>query len=93
MKVKLSHASNPDIPGYWEPPIDSGRPRWVSVETFRQASEVCREFIERNGLGGGNWMGGEVRDKDDKPIAYVSYNGRVWEWEGKMTKNMKEIKV
>lgn len=77
MKVALSHCKNPDIGGYWQTPVDSGRKRSVDVKDFAEASKVCREFIERNGLGGGNWNGGEIRE-GGKIIARVSYNGRVW---------------
>lgn len=80
MKVLLKHASNPDLNyGYWEPPIDSPQDRYVHVQTFREASRVCTRYIERNGLGGGNWTGGQIYNDLDQQIAYVSYNGRVWE--------------
>jgi ABC-type sugar transport system substrate-binding protein len=79
MRVKLSHARNPDIPGgYWETPVDPARARWVEVDTFVAASMACREFIKRNGLGGGNWTGGDI-EKNGTVIAYVSFNGRIWD--------------
>ena len=52
--------------------------RKVEVESLREASMECRKFIDENELGGGNWYGGQVFDDDDKWIADVSYNGRVW---------------
>lgn len=62
MKLKLAHAKNPDISGgYWETPRDPGRPQWVEVVSFEQASAICRSFIVTNGLGSGNWTGGDVR--------------------------------
>lgn len=79
MKVKLAHAPNPDISGggYW-----GGKPsvktQWVTVKDFAEASTVCRTFINRYALGGGNWTGGQVKD-GSKVIARVSYNGRVWD--------------
>jgi hypothetical protein len=49
----------------------------VEVDSFEKASLLCQQFIARNELGGGNWAGGLITD-GRKPIAYVSYNGRVW---------------
>jgi hypothetical protein len=92
MKVKLSHARNPDIGGYWEEPIDPAKAKWVHVDTFKQASEVCRAFIARNFLGCGNWTGGQIRNDANRTIAYVSYNGRVWD-EYPFTLESKEIKI
>jgi len=79
MRVQLQHRPNPDIQGgYWQRPLDDRRPQFVTVATFAEASAVCRAYIERNGLGGGNWTGGQVFE-DDQQIASVSYNGRVWD--------------
>jgi hypothetical protein len=73
--VALRHARNPDIGGYWQTPVD--RSKTVRVESIREASEACRAFISRNGLGGGNWTGGIVT-QGGVPVAYISYNGRAW---------------
>jgi hypothetical protein len=83
MIVKLSHGPNPDIMsgGYWSQPVDHGVQE-IEVEDFAEASRVCREYIERNNLGGGNWDGGQVM-QDGMQVAKVSYNGRIWspgEW-------------
>lgn len=80
MTVELAHGRNPDIQGggYWTLPLDSGKAHLVAVKDYSEASKVCMNFIERNGLGGGNWSGGKIR-KDGKMIAHVSFNGRVWE--------------
>ena len=40
--------------------------------------EHCRAYIAHYELGGGNWLGGEVK-KDGKLFAKISYNGRAWE--------------
>ena len=83
MLVTLSHARNPDIDGgYWNEPVDSGKKQRVTVADLADASKVCRTFIERNDLGGGNWTGGEIT-KDGKVVAHVSYNGRVWDGRSK----------
>ena len=78
MNVQLSHASNPDIPGYWDQPIDSGKTRIIQVNSIHEASKVCREYIDRNHLGGGNWTGGNVFH-DGELVARISYNGRTWD--------------
>lgn len=82
--VQLSHEANPDIKhGYWQDPTESGKPVYVPVTDITHASATCRQFIERNGLGGGNWTGGAVfmaGEKGDREqqIANISYNGRAW---------------
>lgn len=82
MKVKLKHSPNPDIPGgYWRKPVDKS-PRLVEVSTFAEASQECLAYIDRNGLGSGNWTGGQVYSDPDTQIAQVSYNGRVWDMAG-----------
>jgi hypothetical protein len=46
-------------------------------DTIGQCSDVCRDYIEENDLGGGNWNGGYVY-KGGEQVAYISYNGRIW---------------
>lgn len=80
--VVLKHAPNPDIitGGYWVSPLDELKR--VYIKTFREASEACRKYIERNELGSGNWTGGQIFydiGEHGEPIAHVSYNGRVWD--------------
>ena len=86
--VRLSHASNPDVMGgYWSyqrPPKKK-----VDVQTLEEASKLCREYLDNNELGSGNWTGGQVF-KDKKQVALISYNGRVWAMDGseiKLTKS------
>jgi hypothetical protein len=78
MKVKLAAASNPDF----SPDVPQGSleipEQWVAVRSLAHASQVCRQYIDEHGLGGGNWTGGEITHDDGSPIASVSYNGRVW---------------
>lgn len=82
MIVTLKHAKNPDIAGgYWQEPVDPPKAQKVEVASLAEASQACRAYIERNGLGGGNWTGGNVTD-NGKTIARVSYNGRVWAPDG-----------
>ena len=81
LTVQLSHAGNPDCCGYHSEPIDSGKKHLVEVADYAQASRVCRAYIDRNELGGGNWTGGAIR-LGRKTVARVSYNGRVWAADG-----------
>ncbi len=46
------------------------------MESLEEASLECRKFIERNNLGGGNWVGGAVYE-DNKCIVRIAYNGRI----------------
>ncbi len=82
LTVILAHASNPDIDGgYWSAPVDGKKKQSVPVPSLAEASKQCRDFIDRNGLGSGNWIGGEVFD-GKKHIANISFNGRVWGIDG-----------
>lgn len=79
MTVALGATGNLDYP--------AGSPRRelfievqrVSVPTasLEGASKMCRQFIETYGLGGGNWIGGQVQ-VDGHDVARISYNGRCW---------------
>lgn len=91
MKIKLAHHSNPDIPGYWSKPLDSGRTKIVPVSSFEHASQVFRQYIERNGLGSGNCLLAPILDDQNTEIAHVSYNGRVWEGSHMSKERGKEI--
>jgi hypothetical protein len=83
MFVKLGHRKNPDLPGgYWQPPVDPGRAVKVPVESLADASRAVREYITRNGLGGGNFRTASVTDERGRKVAEVSFNGRVWGLDG-----------
>ena len=83
LQVALSHAKNPDIcGGYWIEPTDSPKRKLVDVKSIEEASGVCREYLESNGLGGGNWTGGKVYQVSGSKkiqVARISYNGRAWD--------------
>ncbi len=84
MSVTLAHGRNADFPGGYSHgrPAESGRPRSVPCASLADASRVCREYIQRNDLGGGNWRGGQITDAAGQLIGRVSFNGRVWDAAG-----------
>lgn len=82
MILYLSHAPNPDVRGgYWVAPLDSGTPTQIDVDSLADASLRCRRYIQNNELGGGNWTGGQVFD-EERLVASISYNGRIWGTDG-----------
>jgi len=77
--IDLTGSQQPgEIPGYWQAPKDDGRPQVISVGSIEEAQEASRDYIKRNGLGGGNWTGGAVADETGRPVGKISYNGRYW---------------
>jgi hypothetical protein len=84
MKVLLKHTKNPDIKDYYWSKMRRPRAKEVKVESFEDASAICKDYIERYHLGGGNWAGGKITDDDGKEIARVSFNRKVWSLEDKL---------
>jgi len=81
MKVTLESVGNPDFGQNPSESLYGCDPNaTVEVSSFEHASALCRQFIDKNELGGGNWSGGLITE-GGKEIAYVSYNGRVWKIE------------
>ena len=79
LKVELSSVGNPDFGQDPDRPLyGAEKNKKVSVSSFEEASEVVQAFIHENDLGSGNWSGGAIFE-GKKQIAFVSYNGRVWE--------------
>jgi hypothetical protein len=75
MKVSLESVNNPDF--YMDNRKISKS--FEDVQSLLEAVSACENFIDTNNLGGGNWSGGDVFDDENKLIAHISYNGRVWE--------------
>ena len=79
-QVRLAHAPNPDIRGGWSPgywgDIPDENEQWVDVESLREASETAQDWIEDWELGGGNWIGGDVR-KNGVLVAKIKYSGAI----------------
>lgn len=60
----------------------------VPVDSLAEASRVTQDFIREHELGGGNWTGGDVMDEKGRFVAYVSYNGRIWDSKGPDAKEL-----
>jgi len=52
---------------------------YFGVNSIQEAKELQRKYIIEFDLGGGNYVGGNIIDTNGNPIAYISYNGRIWE--------------
>lgn len=78
MFVLLDSVGNPDFGQNPNARMSGVATKRVKVQSLNEASAACREYIERNHLGGGNWAGGLVTDEGDIAIAEISYNGRIW---------------
>ena len=85
MKVLLKHTKNPDIKDYYWSRMRRPRAKDVEVASFEEASAICRAYIEKYHLGAGNWAGGKITDDYGKEIARVSFNGKVWGLDDKLT--------
>jgi len=77
--VKLSACQNPDHAEKQNLP----KPTSKVVLSYKEASEACRAFINEYDLGAGNWKGGQIFNQGNTQVAYVSYNGKVWDMQNK----------
>jgi hypothetical protein len=79
-EVRLAHVPNPDIRGGWNPGYWGDVPEleeeWVEVDSLTDASETVQDWIGEWDLGGGNWIGGDVR-QDGVLVAKVKYSGAI----------------
>lgn len=60
----------------------------VSVASFAEASAAVRQHIQQNDLGAGcgsgpAFTGGKIMSEIGGEIGRVSYNGRVWDTDGR----------
>lgn len=78
-RVLLANRGNPDFGQDPNNPV-FGNPgdQWVIAKSNEDASRLCREYIEKWNLGGGNWFGGDVME-GHQHIGCISYNGRMWD--------------
>jgi len=54
---------------------------YYQAMNLKEASELCKVFIKYFNLGSSSWIGGRVVDKVGSFVAFISYNGRIWESE------------
>lgn len=78
--VNLANVGNIDHDENPFAPLPGTTTYKASVQSLEEAVVVCRQYIEYNELGGGNWIGGQVTNADTgEHVAYISYNGRAWQ--------------
>ena len=82
--VKLKSVGNPDFQQY--APISN--PEVVVANSLEKIVQACNRYIEFWNLGGGNWDS-PIIYWDNKPVANVSYNLRLWD----PTDDKKEILI
>jgi hypothetical protein len=78
LTVKLESCGNPDFGQNPNKPMPGAKLKFVEVDSYKEASEVCRSWIGEHKLGGGNWCGGQLT-RHGVEVGHVSYNGRVWD--------------
>lgn len=67
-------------------------PQWFKVSSLKAARDIARLFRDNNGLGIGNWVGGQVFDKTGTKIGRFSYNCRFWRKEHPFETESNKIK-
>ena len=77
-KVLLASVGNPDFGQDSRRSLPGVPRRTIRVASLADASKACRAYIAHYELGGGNWLGGEVK-QGNEVVAKISYNGRAWE--------------
>jgi hypothetical protein len=50
----------------------------VAANTLKDASVLCRDFIDEYELGARTWWGGDVYHPTLGKIATISFNGKIW---------------
>lgn len=77
LQVVLANVGNPDYRQDPENPLPGAPNRIVAAKDLAEASQLCRDYIRENDLGGGNWTGGLIL-KGGKEFARVHYGGSIW---------------
>ncbi len=70
----LQSVGNPDFQQF--APISE--PAAIKGDSLKAMVQAAGEYREFWNLGSGNWVPPEVR-REGKPVAWISYNGRVWD--------------
>ncbi len=76
--VQLSSRGNPDFGQDPDREVFGVADQQAQVGSLREASILCRAYISENGLGYGNWTGGQIFNRAGRQVAQISYNGGVW---------------
>lgn len=77
--VSLMNRGNPDMGQSPTKPLPSSRCYKKSVCSVLEARRICLEYIRKYQLGGSHWCGGQVTNAQGRPVAHISYNGRLWQ--------------
>lgn len=89
--VILTTIGNPDYNQDPTRPLFNLPNSILKVQTYNDAVEAVKTYIELNTLGSSNWNGGEIINSKGEIVAYISYNGRVWDGEYSLGKTPNEI--
>lgn len=57
----------------------SRNPKTFTCNSLKDAQRIIVEYRDKRNLGSSVFAGGQVYDDNNKEIARISYNGRVWE--------------
>ena len=81
--VNLKHVPNPDINngkgnGYWGLLTDK-KDITIKTNTLREVQDKFYDWKCKNDLGGGNIPYIYIRDTENKKIAHISANCRIWD--------------
>ncbi len=80
-ELELEAVPNPDHSRERHSGIVKIKKHRVPVSSFSDARVKVASFIEDNDLGGGNFVPAKIY-LEDVEIAYISYNGRLWNPDG-----------
>lgn len=75
--VRLATVGNPDFGQDPSRPMFGVLNKTIMTTTLKDASQKCLAYIAEHDIGGGNWVGGQVKEYG-KIVAKIGYNGRVW---------------
>lgn len=76
--VFLSSVGNPLLGQNASKPLPKTQVQKVMVHSLLEARTMVLEYIRDGKLGIGNWNGGAVTRQNGTLLAYISYNGRIW---------------
>lgn len=64
----------------------------IPVASLAAAKALFQAFVQENGLGAGNLTSKSGRvSRDGKPLALISFNGKLWEVDGRWKQTGKEL--